>query len=257
MNCSAILKTCIVGTGILACLAMATLAEDVGVSPPKIDRDLQTIENEYRNGCDMKQVERRCLELIKAYPAKEDQGKIYAKIPWLYNIVFAGFDQAKRDTLSRETVISYCMLALDCKPDPVTTAQTYVFWGSVSNVTDAKIGTEEYSKFRSDAAAIYLKGLRYLLDLGVPEEVPAMSKTALHVDASSTISWEQRAVANKQTTHLVMLRMQLACALTSLYSAPPFKADELSKLASDIVKDKDVVGKIVAKVEASNERSKR
>jgi hypothetical protein len=230
----------------------------VGVSPPKIDRDLQTIENEYRNGCDMKQVETRCLELIKAYPAKEDQGKIYAKIPWLYNAQMANFDQAKRGTLSRETVISYCMLALDCKPDPVTTAQTYAFWGSSAGAAMPMPGTEEYSTARLKAAKPYLEGLQYLLEKGVPEELSSKApEMAAPVDTTSIAAHQQQVAAHNQTQELVGYRKALTGALISIYSQPPFKTDELAKLAADIVRDKDVVSKMVAKVEENIQQSSK
>ena len=122
--------------------------QEYGAGPaPTLEQQLSAVD-ELRAGLDtdFAEVERRCDELLKRYPAPEDQGKIYFELAQV---------EGQSGMQHPEKLIGYVKKALSLPCPPERQVDLYVYWGGALQVAHRGAQGEELSSARREAALQY------------------------------------------------------------------------------------------------------
>jgi hypothetical protein len=130
---------------------------------PELRKELDRIDNEYRNGSEEKfaELEKRADELLKRFPEKDDQARIWSMVAHV--AAQSGIaDHADR-------VRKYADKCLAVSRDPLQRGLMYSYRASAVDLS----GTA-FPKGRREAAEILLTGYVELLAQELPEQAPEL-----------------------------------------------------------------------------------
>jgi RNA polymerase sigma factor (sigma-70 family) len=225
---------------------------------PELQRELLAFDA-YRHGSEEKfaELERKADELLKKYPARDDQARIY------YEVAHVAAQSDIRKHTKR--VQAYARKSLALSRDPLQRGFLFSYLGSAAEVEDEK----PFADRRRRAAEALLTGYAELLAQELPEkapELPVVEKLAEGIDQDPVQAGRDRARHAKQVAarreaefirDLVQRRDTLATQLRWLYhphpkihGRNPEGPEELRALAGKILHDRAAVDALLDKVTA-------
>ncbi len=201
-------------------------------------------------------LERDCLDLLDEYSSPADQGRIYAKIAHVH---------AQTGLKDPDKTAEYCEKALEYPLDLVIRVQMYGYWASALHsacsrqVHWGESPWDEFPDVRKEIAAISLRGIKLILDQGIPGErqpLPRVDKFSCHPPDS--LSCQELVKRNKEQVRarrkarlendLVSHHKILTEKCVYLYSQEPVDRKELEVLAREVLGDEGAVAELVARV---------
>jgi hypothetical protein len=228
-------------------LLFAILA--VEVTSPCRGQDL-TVElgrlDRLRNGLKtpLDEVDRRGEELLKKYSNPRDRGRIYYQLAHVH---------AQSGVRRPEQVIAYAEAALQCPLGLSQQLRLYTYWGDALGVSKEK---KPFAARRTEAAAIYLKGLREVSALKLPEKPPEPEPMTFFngPDAEENRrkgqeQWVRRRQIDYQR-EMIKHRDVLQGQIVSLYGRRPVATEELRDTATKILGEGKALDRLMAAVEA-------
>jgi len=202
------------------------------------------------------EVERYASKLLETHSAPDERAQIYYTVC----VAYASADARRY----HDKMVEYATKALECPLDPRKRSVMYTYWGDAIQVKHRGVHGPQLAIARRKAVVPYLKGLQDQLQLKLPDEKPELPEWAQERRTEGRQeSYEQRltkAKAKKEAFHRVWKRVRfewkmidcrniLISQIVFMYTRVPTATEELRKLASQIVKDKNLVDQIVMRVE--------
>jgi hypothetical protein len=120
--------------------------------------------DEYRHGSEKRfaELERKAEELVKKYPARDDQARIYYEVAHV-----AGQSDIRKHV---QRVRKYARKSLALSRDPIQRGTLYSYLGSAAEVEEGK----EVEDRRREAAGELLTGYAQMLAQELPEKAPEL-----------------------------------------------------------------------------------
>jgi hypothetical protein len=188
--------------------------------------------DDLRNGpkTPLDEVDRLGEQLLSKYADPKDRGQIYYKLAHIH---------AQSGVRRPKQIIAYAKKALECPLEPSQRAQLYIYWGDALYVAKDKEKTPFPVK-RREAATVYLKGLRELISLKLPEKAPEPELFVVYhgpdPDGKRHKKMEEQWARRQHIGFLremILHRRILQGQVVSLYSRRPLATEELKRLATD------------------------
>jgi hypothetical protein len=199
----------------------------------------------------IEQVEELGNELLARYKEPQAQGRIYYQLA--FTLAQSGITK-NQDHLER-----YCQKALELNKTPLERARMFCFYGDLLSVRKT---LPDFPTQRREAAAVYLRGLKELIDLQLPEgpgELPPVDKIGdlgLGPNDPETLKQLEQNQAQQKTreeakffNEAAMHRKVLAGQLVYLYSRPPYNLKEFQTSAQKLLEDPKQVEQISQAIE--------
>ena len=216
----------------IVAIVIAVLAVDAAstCSGQSLKDDLRWIDK-LRNGrrTPLDEVDRRGEELLNKYSAPNEQGRIYYQLAHMH---------AQSGVLRPEQVIAYATKALQCPLELSQRMRLHTYWGDALLIPKEK---KPFATKRREAAPVYLKGLRNLIALKLPEKPP---ETELMGFFNGPNAEENRRKGEEQSARrqqidfqreMINHRQVLQGQIVSLYGRRPVATEELKDMATNIL----------------------
>lgn len=198
-------------------------------------------------------VERLGQQVLKDFPAPEDQGRIY------YHLCHTHGQADIRVKERGDRVIEYAQKGLACPLDAARRLQLYSYWADAIRARDR--GRRLSPEARKEAATVLLKGLKESLPHNIPDEFPESGVPPLLIGPPPAVpapEYEaarqkaaQIAVSQKrvrQERELWLRRKVLLMQIIDVYRQKPHAASELRELATCIVADQATVDRLMSRL---------
>jgi hypothetical protein len=224
---------------------------------PELRKELYALDAAYRHGSarQFAELERKADELLKKYPARDDQARVY------FEVAHVAAQSDIRRHVAR--VRQYARKSLALSRDPLQRGQLYTYLGSAAEVQEGK----EFEDRRREAAKDLLAGYAEVLAQNLPAkapELPPVDKINASPDLDPIQAAQEQArhaaqmAAREQAEFvaaLVARRDTLANQLRWLYrpdpkvyGRTPEGPDELRALARKVLREPAAVDALVAHV---------
>ena len=185
---------------------------------------------------------------MKEHHTPEDKGRVYSMIASIY-------DRYEREYWSE--VVSYCQKALQFPLDKFEAIKAYERWGSALWTHHRVVQRGKIEVWRGEVVRPYLKALRIVLDhqtaTGMQRKRP-LPTMSYYDESPRVVEWHRtRSEENRlieEQNALIKYRCHITLTCIELYSCGPPAAAELERLATEILKDREVVAEIIQDVEA-------
>ena len=197
-------------------------------------------------------IEAQGQSLLQKYKDADSEDRIYCTMAEIY---------AGSGPIADRT-IEYAQKALACPLAPEKRLHMYVFWGDSIQVMHAGVTGDDLIAARREAVMPYLNGLKEALAYNLPDEplvIPrggfllryrgideenVMKRHAQKEQARAKI-----AEAAEQQNKQILMREILIGQVAFMYSRKPFATDEIQALATQVIADDHLVGRLMAAVE--------
>ncbi len=233
---------------LLSVLVSAILAEGVVQAGEPLQQELAKLDS-LRKGPNtpFTVVESRAEQLLKDYPAAEDQGRVYYQLAHTY----AQGGISIRENAQR--AIAYSKKALEYPLAPAARLRLFVYWGDALRWVDPK---QPFTERRRAAVAVYLMGFKEAQKHDIPDQPPeAQPGIMFHASqlppglAAEVQREREQAVAAheraKQGRELWLCRKVLVTQIVSMYARPPLAATELRQQAARMLQDPALVQRLM------------
>jgi hypothetical protein len=220
---------------------------------------LNKLKTEFQNNPEKSEAD--CLELINKFKTPEEKGKIYMEIWDMYwRYTFTVPVQTNNFQKNADIMIKYCKMALECPLSVLDMIKMYDNWGESLSVKYEGATGKMYLDVRKEIIIPYLHEFKIILD----NQTASKKQYIAHVDGFcvdgppgtdeairkiNTAQMAARAQEDFQNS-IIDHREGLVHRIVDLYAQWPYATDELSQLATEILKKDDVAKDLIAKVEA-------
>ena len=175
--------------------------------------------------------------LLEKYTEREERSLVYYQLAEMY---------AQGGQINPSKVVEYALAGWWYLNDPIKRARLFVYWGDALQL----------SKGRRDAAKIYLRGLGFCLQFGLPKDKPKLPAIgASTIDGPPEVVEEYRRrnqlemAARKHAKligELIEHRQALTGQVVQLYAQAPDAFDELHELAMKYVASEEAAQQLIA-----------
>jgi hypothetical protein len=187
----------------------------------------------------IEQVEKFGDALLARYKEPQEQGRIYYQLA--FTLAQSGINK-NQDHIER-----YCQKALELNKTPLERSRMFCFYGDLLSVRKAQ---PDFQVQRREAAEVYLRGLKELINLQLPEgpvELPPIDKVGdlgLAPDDPEMLKLLEKNKSQQKTreeakffNEAAMHRKVLAGQLVYLYSRPPYNLKEFQETAQKLLEN--------------------
>ena len=244
---------------LLAIMILANTGTQLFSTQADLNERLTAIERRAgKPGADLNKLEAEALKLTQQFQSPADLGKIYFRIAQLYRNFIKPGDM--RDILTK--MRDYSAKALGYPLGFHDHVRAYIdvgsaAWGLVNETS------KDWPHYRRDIAISFLRGLKLLIDNGVPSEpvdLPGIIKfdcddpqndaicKALHEKHDRQVEARKRA---QEINDLQLLRAGLTDNIVGAYTVDGQAIEELEEISSQILKDDALVSSLLTKVKAA------
>ncbi len=185
--------------------------------------------------------------LLEKYTEREEQALIYCQLAEIY---------AQSGQINPSKTIEYARAGWWYLHDAVKKARLFVYWGDALQL----------SKGRRDAAKIYLRGLEFCLQFGLPKDKPELPAVGVStVDGPPEVvekyrkENEQEMVVRRHAERigeLVEHRQALTGQIVQLYAREPDAFDELRELVMKYLHSEEAAEELIAAARAYRRNQK-
>jgi hypothetical protein len=206
------------------------------------------------------EVDRRCDDLLTRYISPEEQGKIYFE-----RVQVEGQSFFQRP----EKILEFISKALACPQEPLKKARLYIYWGDAIQVASRGVHDQELMVARRKAAMPYLEGLKESLQYDLPEAIPDMPMGSFLTYDGPTDTPQYRELMQRQQARadaqkrvrsqrdMIQHQGIMISQIAGMYSRFPRASNEIRQLATEVLNNKQMVDRLMAKVdEAVQKRMK-
>ena len=207
-----------------------------------------------------KELEAECLELLYEYKSREDKGKIYAAIAYIYSE--RGYRPLAGDiTQQALKAIEYCEKAIEYPLAVLDAGRLHIYWADALQIANRASAEDEFAAARREIAVVCLTGLKLVLANQTTTKVQPLPVVNLFCYSGSKDdpayqellkTHEAEVAARKRALlqdGLIRYRDVMTQKIVSLYSREPYATDELKRLTGEILKSEEVTREIFDKVE--------
>ncbi len=206
------------------------------------------------------EVEAQGQALLQKYSDGDSQGRICFRMAVIFGVSGPVADKT----------IEYTQKALAWPLKPEARLLMFTYWGDALQVVRGPVAGDKLPPVRREAAMPYLQGLKETLKYNLPDDPPKIpgGGTFINFEGSGPIpqgvqrarrAEEERAKAVEHVrwqVDMIQRRETLIGQIVFMYSRKPFATDEIQALATQVIADDHLVGRLMAAVEdAVNERT--
>jgi hypothetical protein len=197
-----------------------------------------------RNGrkTPLDEVDHRGEQLLSKYSDPSDRGRIYYQLAHIH---------AQSGLLHPEQVIAYAKKALQCPLETSQRTRLHIYWGDALHVLDRK---KPFASRRRESADVYLKRLREIIALKLPEKAPEPELMTMFngPDAKENRRKMEEQWARRQKIdflrEMIMHRKVLQGQVVAMYGRRPVATEELRSMATGILGEGKELDRLMAAV---------
>jgi hypothetical protein len=206
------------------------------------------------------EVEAQGQALLQRHSDGDSQGRICFRMALVFGVSGPVADKTAE----------YAQKALACPVKPEERLTMYCYWGDALQVTRGPVAGNNLPPVRREAVMPYLQGLKETLKYNLPDDPPKIpgGGTFINFEGAGPIpegiqrarrAEEARAKAAENVrwqVDMIERRETLIGQIVFMYSRKPLATDEIRVLATQVIADDHLVGRLMAAVEdAINERA--